>query len=391
MRPGSVRFLVFGFLAFAWLLLGSGSGLAPAGTIMAATQSKVYLPLVMKPAKPSFGYGMNLSHPDNSPMVAVMGFGWVKYQLKWSDEEPIQKGHYDWTDADSRPDDSYAWNYVVRDTALGLKVVLRVDSTPNWANNNAGACAPPTNPSDYGDFMEALSKFLRGRVAAYEIWNEPNLPGEWCGRTPSAQDYVALLREAFRGVRAGDPNALVVSAGLATTAGGGGAVDDLAFLRGMYQNGARSYFDVLGSHPYGFDNPPEAMDSTGYNFFRHAEKQREVMVQNGDAEKKVWATELGWLINGCSFSGRQTVPDTTQANYLVRAYQYAYTHWDWMDVMLTFNLDFSDRRNYWLGDCDPMRWYAVTSGNYDPNDNVYYLSPRPAYDALKVMAKPTVR
>lgn len=359
--------------------------------VAAGSGYKVYLPLVTKPSAASFGYGLNVARPENSSRVSEMGFGYVKYQIKWKDGEP-RKGHYDWTDADLNPHDSFAGNYV-RDTAAGLKIVLRVDSPPGWANGNRGDCAPPDNPADYGDFMHALSSFLRskypGRVVAYEIWNEPNLPGEWCGRAPSPAEYTALLREAYRGVKAGDPQAKVVTAGMATTGGGGGAISDLDFIRGMYQAGAKPYFDVLGSHPYGFASSPETEpwgDRT--LFFRRVEQQRQIMLDHGDGAKQVWATEFNWLIDpaaygsGCSWPDRdwQKVSPQTQADYLVRAYQYAYKNWPWMGVMLSFNLDFA--ATPWYGECDSVRWYAITSGD---------LTPRPAYTALKNMAKPAAR
>ena len=266
-------------------------------------------------------------------------------------------------------------------------MVLRVDSPPDWANNNGGDQIPPSNPDDFRTFMYELSKFLKGRVAAYEIWNEPNLSREWGNRTPNASEYVALLRAGYEGVKAGDPRALVISAGLATTGGGDGAMNDIDFIRGMYAAGAKAYFDVLGSHPYGFGSAPETEPwGAGVLFFRRAEAQRQVMLDNGDGAKQIWATEFGWPVDTTCYLGGHDwfkQPPDVQADYLVRSYQYAYANWPWMGVMLTFNLDFSSV--YWYDTCDPVRYYAVMDGNPSTGE----LWPRPAYTALSNMTKTT--
>src|SRR5581483_4572886 len=107
-------------------------------------------------------------------------------------------------------------------------------------------------------FMGALAAYLKGRVVAYELWNEPNLSGEWGGQPPNPEAYARLLLAAYPLIKAADPNALVVSAGLASTGGDGGAtaLNDVDFLSRLYAAGARNSFDVLGSHPYGFASAP---------------------------------------------------------------------------------------------------------------------------------------
>ena len=371
--------------------MGDAAGVTPAA--LAATTYRTFLPMVLgsantlpPPGTSGFGYGMQLAMPANSGRTRDAGFGYVKFQLAWKVSEP-QRGQYDWADATPG---SYAENFVRDAEAAGMKVVLRVDSPPGWANGNAGDRTPPNDPADYGRFMQALASLLRGRVVGYEIWNEPNLASEWGGRSPSPSQYTALLRAAYNGVKAGDPGAKVITAGMATTGGDGGvhALDDVEFIRRMYAAGAKDYFDALGSHPYGFSSAPEELWGSNILFFRRAEAQRQVMVDNGDAAKQVWATEFGWLIDpaaygkSCDWPDRnwQKVSPQTQADYLVRAYQYAYTNWPWMGPMFLFNLDFSAASYYET--CNPMRWYAIVNGDY---------TPRPAYTSLRQMAKPTQR
>jgi hypothetical protein len=336
-----------------------------------------------------FGYGVNTATNANA-LVAGMGFGYVKLYVSWATFEP-QKGAYLWL----RSPGADSMKQIVDDAiAKRLRVIIRVDNPPSWAAPGSGN-RPPNNPADLGDFMAAYAQHMKGRVAAYEIWNEPNLAWEWGNSAPSPERYTQLLQAVYPKIKAADPQALVISAGLASTGGDGGAtvLNDVEFIERMYIAGARGYFDALGSHPYGFANSPETRNSNNVTDFQRARDQRSVMERYGDGAKKVWATEMGWILDPAHYghpeylsdplwAGRQwqRVDPQTQANYLVRAFQYAYTNWPWMAAMLVFDLDFSTVGYY--APAEPMRWYAILNQDF---------TPRPAYSALKAMAKPVGR
>ncbi len=128
-----------------------------------------------------------------------------------------------------------------------------------------------------------------------------------------------MLKASYDAIKAADPNALVLTAGMApTTETSERAMFDLDFYRGMYEamgsGGSTGYFDMLGVHGAGFKAPPEkdpgevANDPAFYNVgdpycpgercrvysFRHIEDVRQIMVDNGDANKKVVVLEFGW-------------------------------------------------------------------------------------------------
>ena len=141
----------------------------------------------------------------------------------------------------------------------------------------------------------------KGRIRAYEIWNEPNLAREWGGRPPNAGQYVSLLKEAYRRVKQADPNAMVISAGLTPTGTSSPeATPDDMYLEQMYQamsGNSSGYFDVLGVHAAGYKAPPEASPEEaasnpnygGQRFFcfRRVEDLRAIMIKYGDANKQV--------------------------------------------------------------------------------------------------------
>jgi hypothetical protein len=260
--------------------------------------------------------------------------------------------------------------------ALGLNILLLV----GWQN-------PLTDVSSFGDEVYDLVSRFRGRVAAYQICNEPNLAEMWHKPQYAApSEYVAYLREAYLRAKQADPNCTIVSAGLAVNGGAGRlAMDDVAFLRGMYDAGAKPYFDVLGSHPYGFGYAPEDATSNPIHCFRRVEQQRQVMVAYGDGSKPVWATEAGWIVEppaSCrdypdwSSWWWQRVSLSTQAAYLVRAYRYAQGNWPWMQAMFMWNMDYNLAS--WNEFCNPIGWFAIL--NHDQ-------TPRPAYGDLAQLAR----
>jgi hypothetical protein len=156
-----------------------------------------------------------------------------------------------------------------------------------------------------------MARRYKGRIHAYEVWNEQNLWYEWGGRGRlNATQYVDLLKLSYQAIKASDPDAIVVSGALTPTGIDDGvtAYDDVRYLRMMYQAGLKDYADAIGAHPSGYNNPPDAdwrtyQDPTAtfgakghrsWFFLGTLEGYRDVMVEFGDGAKEIWATEFGW-------------------------------------------------------------------------------------------------
>ena len=58
-------------------------------------------------------------------------------------------------------------------------------------------------------FARAVAERYKGRVDAYQIWNEPNLSREWGNRPPNAAEYTELLRIANQTIKEIDSDVLV--------------------------------------------------------------------------------------------------------------------------------------------------------------------------------------
>lgn len=322
-------------------------------------------------------------------LVKDAGFRWVKQEFAWREIEGTHPGVFNWTNSDRVMDQIDAYE---------LNVIARVGAQPEWAGGAFPEVGPPDNYQDFANFLTALATHYRGRIDAYQVWNEPNLAREWGSRPPNPAEYTQLLRLAYQAIKAVDPNAYVISAGLApTTRWDHVAMPDTVFIQGMYDAGAAPYFDLLGAHGAGYKAPPEtdpqvvASDPTLNNYdpspldlkriycFRHVEDVRQVMLANGDADKRIVLLEFGWTTDHRRDSPYywHAVSDQQQADYLVRAYQYAQANWQpWIAVMSLIYLPDSQ----WGIDDEQTYWGIIYPGYPD-------LRLRPAYVQLTEMPK----
>ncbi len=250
----------------------------------------------------------------------------------------------------------------------------------------------------WGESLAVTAADFSDCIDAYEIGNEPNLAWEWepdsdNPANPDPAAYVDLLRIAYTNIKAADPEAIVIAAAMSPTGSVPPEVeevwDDRRFIRAMYEAGAKPYFDVLGTHPFGFKYPPETDPESIYYdpdepyypnnpdpvdglCFRRAEQQRAVMEEFGDTEKQMWATEVGYVIEppgycygtyDWRYRWWHVVDADTQGWYLSRAFEYAAEHWPWMGPMFVFNLDFSRAPGDMGMGCNPMSWHAIVESD----------------------------
>lgn len=318
-------------------------------------------------ADDTFGYGVNLADLSNAYLIQDIGFNYIKGFVNWGTVE-AEEGHYRWIDPDN-----------ILQAAEGARagVLLRIHGVPPWARpENTPLSHPPANLAHFERFMRAIAARYRGRVAAYEIWNEPNLNYEWGYRPPNPAEYTALLKTAYRAIKAEDPAALVISAGLAPTGEGNPpeSLGVLAFIEGMYQAGAKGYFDAMGSHPYTYGRAPDYR-SPGEITFDQVDQLHDLMLEHGDGDTPIWITEMGWVLETHWDLGayhNQGVDQLTQAQYTRRAYEKIENDWPWVEAAFLFNLDFSTAP--WYAASNQMRWFAILNPDR---------TPRPAYSALR--------
>jgi polysaccharide biosynthesis protein PslG len=327
-------------------------------------------------------------------MVHDAGVRWMKQEFPWSELEFRPGVYYDEKNSKS----SWAkFDDIVRLAAgQGLQVIARLDRAPDWARrpgaNNFGA--PPRDMKLFGDFVEAFVRHYNvdpqspGAIHFLQIWNEPNLEREWdAGKTVSAGDYVALLREAATRARAVDPNIVILSAPLATTNESAAANTppgthnerETTYMAEMYDAGAAPYFDVASANAFGYNSPPEEAPSADAYNFRRVELLRAVMEQHNDARTPVWITEYAWDAPDTSVVAQSDilwgkVTLQQQADYTVRGITYGREHWPWVGVFVI--------------------WYFRQVGDRAPDSAEYYFGmvtpdfvTQPVYSAVKDEAR----
>ncbi|MDP8921731.1 MAG: hypothetical protein M3O34_02510 [Chloroflexota bacterium] len=340
-------------------------------------------PSVANPIGVNVFLDQEVSHADRRrslEMLRAAGVGWIRQQFPWKEIERDAKGDF-W---DHKWDvDAWANYDNVVDLAgeYGIDVIARVDTSPAWARPGADVHgwhqAPPERFEDYGDFMYALAGRYRGRIKAYQVWNEPNLAIEWGQDAPGPDGYARLLGIAYRRIKEADPDAIVLSAAMAPTIEESDrALNELVFLQRMYDAGARGTFDVLAVQAYGLRSGPDdrRLTSGDVNFSRTT-VVRELMVRNGDAARPIWATEIGWNTQPADFPVPPpygAVSEALQAKYTVRAFERARTEWPWMGVMAIW---FFKLPEPW--DAQPWHFFRMV----DPD-----FTPRPVYAALREYA-----
>jgi hypothetical protein len=312
------------------------------------------------------------------------GFHWVKQRFEWRNIEGKNKNNFEWNEPD---------RIVAAIQQTGLKIIARVDNQPKWASSTIQwpGYGPPDNLKDWTDYLTALATRYRGRIQAYEIWNEPNLDREWGDKPPDPVAYTTLLKASYQVIKAADPQALVVSAGMSpTTTNNAQAVPDLEFIRQMYAAGARGSFDILGVHAQPWkaepcadpatvatsaeltNGDPSPPDLRRVYAFRHAEDVRALMGQQGDADKQMAVLEMGATTDMRPGSAYLwfAVDREGQAKTLVAAFQCARQQWQpWMGFVTVIYIPdpawTQQQEQYWWGITNPDG------------------TPRPAYTSLK--------
>ena len=302
--------------------------------------------------KPDIGVQGQFIGPDGDngvKLAANLGVGWIKQQIDWNSVE-YARGLYRWEELD---------HLVAEAQQHGLKMLFSVARAPGFSRPEpVEEDGPPTDFTIFHDFMHALSLRYQGRVAAYELWNEPNLKREWRGFDLSAAKFVELVKAGAQGVREGDPNAVIISGAPAVTGIDDkiNAIDDRVFLREMIATGVGNVVDAIGVHPYGAGNPPDerAADAahlrSGYNnhpsfFFLDTLEDYHQILSTANINKPLWVTEFGWpsiekfgKVDTTGWEYARDVTEADQAAYLLRAIELRRDR-AWVGPMMIWNLN----------------------------------------------------
>jgi LysM repeat protein len=344
----------------------------------------------------AFGLEVDLRGVDPAGITARitdLGAVWVKQPVFWRQVEP-QKGQANFAALDAQ---------VEALTGTGARVMLTVSRAPDWARGTNVEDGPAANNADFAAFLSTLASRYQGKVAAYEVWERPNVRREWNGKPISAASYVEMLRVAYAAIKTADSSAIVVSAGLAPTGFNDGlnAINDRVFLLQAYQAGLASYSDAIGVQPAGFANPPDTtccaaspgvsgwFNDRSFYFRDTLADYRKIMTDSRDSGTFLWVTSFGWgASDGIipdptaveSFFGFVEFTDQReQAQYTARAFEIGKAL-GYVGPMFLSNLNACQTVS---SASAPSEFAACYYSLLDPLGQ-----SRPVYDAVKAAAKP---
>ncbi|MGH2925440.1 MAG: glycosyl hydrolase [Solirubrobacterales bacterium] len=283
-RPKIIVALALSAALVAGLALSLIRGGGGSSTSSAATDTSQFFGIVQ---------GIRLDSQDFQTM-AKTGVGSDRFLLIWGSVQPKKNGPFDWG-----PTDSLIGSFA----SHGIQVVPDLWRSPPWAS---GPLVAP--PIDRAADTKAWERFLKAAVARYgpqgtfwsteykkrfgsdavplpvhswQIWNEPNL-SKYFAPGPSATRYAKLLKVSHDAIKAQDPSAQIVLAGMP----GYGDVNAWKFLDQLYAvPGIQDYFDAAALHPYA----PDTKHLKG-----EIDRVRAVMNAHGDQATPLWITEIGW-------------------------------------------------------------------------------------------------
>lgn len=261
---------------------------------------------VAQAAKP----GLNLAHPDKARIDAALATKAkvIRLFVEWRTLAPDKGDKYPSQNPGARNLARALDDTITQIVAGGAQPTFVVVGAPEWANGSAtDQYIPPRDPQDYADFMAQFishtkdsAKNAGGDVAGYEVWNEQDDKIFWHAGDPSdATAYVALLKATYATAK--------TAAGTTPILVGPTTGNNADYIAQLYRKDAKGSFDGVAVHtdtacltngPDFFVRDSARADRINQYSFLGYRTVREVMVANGDADKGIWMTELGWSSTG---------------------------------------------------------------------------------------------
>ena len=277
-------------------------------------------------AVPQLFYGANWDAeietmaPDNvrdaeNARMARSGVESKRVAFEWAKAQTTKGAPFDHTKTDKTVGEA---------VAHGIDVLPVVILAPRWARQYKHvAHSPPKYFIDYTRYLRALiarygengsfwlqNPLLPKRpIRQWQVWNEPHLQYQWS--IPTGDDYAPgygkLLRASYKAIKAEDPGATVVLAGISN--------ESWKYLDHLYKKGGiRGSFDVAALHPY--TSKPKGILTLAKRF-------RIVMRSTGAAKLPLWITELGLPASKGKIKSESKLQTTDQgmADYLWQSYK----------------------------------------------------------------------
>ena len=197
-----------------------------------------------------------------------------------------------WSELSTQPGQ---WNYKRMDeyvdqaTIHQATILYTLGGTPRWASvrpdekcpYGLGCAAEPVKLAHWEEYVRRVAQRYRGRIKAYELWNEPNFsdiardrgqPGFYMG---SVSQMVEMARIARKVLDENDPNAILSTPGF---------VNGSDRLELFLEAGGKQYIQAIAYHFYSSDSE---------RFAHQVVEVRAIMKRQGIEYLPLWNTETG--------------------------------------------------------------------------------------------------
>lgn len=309
--------------------------------------------------------GVNTQGQTDSDRVRSTQLGWVRLTVRWSAINP-SPGVWDLAEVDRD---------IAAARARGVEVLALLSHTPEWAGGGPHGTIPPTDLEPWHEFVGRLARRYRGRVAAYEIWNEPDVSDlgngiGWNRDLESEPRYVDLLHAAASIIRNEAPGTLIVGPALSSASTERTAQLWRQLDSTVYPDGAAvDDLDVVSVHQNVLD-----ADGPGKWLVRLLGRKLYPLSQEAPAlaTKPIWITEFGWQ--------SEQVGEANQRQYLEQALTYMTGAGDWPRCANIGNYRITAAFIYKLQD-SPSETSGLYRQNGEPKAAVSELLQRLAFPA----------
>jgi len=226
-----------------------------------------------------FGIAVHIPNASQLDLVADLGADWIRIDFIWAFVEPEQDV-FDWARYD---------RLIAESEERNLRIFATIAGTPAWATSGSEGPGVPSKVADWTDICYRAAARYRGRVAAWGMWNEPNLDHFWEGTLH--QYRVQILQLGADAVHAADSLALVAGPELAHLS----SANWDGWLRSCVA-GASERLDVVTHHIYpsgvGAGDVTRKLED-GATFPWDPPSVKEVLQDAGWYGRPFWLTETG--------------------------------------------------------------------------------------------------
>jgi len=231
-------------------------------------------------------------HDAIARMLRIAGIGWVRERFSWGGTEPA-KGKVAWQQYDAVAD-AFAKH--------GVRVYQIFHDSPAWCHAGRKNTRNPADLRDVYAFAKRLAQHYKGRVAAWEVWNEPDI-SFW----PDLSDtFAGVQKAAYLGFKAGDPSLPVLI--------GSFCRGRCAFDENLFDAGIRDYFDIFNWHIYA---PPERYPATLARYL-------ELLRRHRCHDRPVWLTEAGIRLRATRPGGElNSADERRQADFVPKSFAFS--------------------------------------------------------------------